>query len=536
MAHEYPTTRSPPHYTNSSGLTAGAKSLTPDSANSAGPDGNGGDGDNNIGYVNGKRLSTIFPKSSSPVPPPIPPHVGVKRKPVKRVPVNSGNASLSTSSNYNNGGGSNEYSPSSVYSGPPLSPSESGSSAGGGHTSTSGPGFHTPPLTYDSSTNVSSQQPPLSQQQQSRSQSFTTASSSSSSSPAPQQQLQHDTFPNRPPSPNPQIKPTDFTEQIQPLQPQKYHPQQQPQQQYGNSYYYSNSNYYQNNGYPNPDGYTESLHSVDSSASLGPIYMKTSADYDSNNFNMNNAQQPQPPIPPPHGTNFMPQAHEETMVPPPPPPPQPSAPPPQPHHQHSSSHSSIYGQNVSGNNNSSNNENSELGVGTGSKYVKEMRKKSGTVWCDVSSKVWGLPIGVAERASGSYSALAPSKGYLRKAMDIRHSHLTPRLLASEVEDDDEDEIVSPAADNASISRGGLGHSSGGSVSTIRTPTMDQASVASAGSHDNNNTTSLSNTNNNNSHKAQTRERANSGSSTKSVEEEVGKIKLFVANPDTDDDD
>lgn len=109
-------------------------------------------------------------------------------------------------------------------------------------------------------------------------------------------------------------------------------------------------------------------------------------------------------------------------------------------------------------------------------------------------------------------------------MDIRHSHLAPRLLASEVEDEDDDDLPAQSpVETASISKGGFAHSSGGSVSTIRTPTMDQASVASTGSRENTNAQSKS------------RERANSDSSTKSVEEEVGKIRLFVANPDTDDD-
>lgn len=348
-----------------------------------------------------------------------------------------------------------------------LSPSGSASSGGGAG------GFHTPPISIE--------------QQQQHLQYYNNNSNNNRPPPQPQQpppppppphvvnnELES-TFPVQPPSPNPYIK--QRNEPQQQLQPQPQ-PHRQPSMEFMQQHDRSGS-----------------IHSVSSSTSLSqqPLYMKSSG------------------APPPMIRTTAPQTQPQTQEPP-------AA---SGSHQYSMSHSSIY----SASSRQSNQGDAELGVGTGSNYVKEMRKKSGTVWCDVSSKVWGLPIGIAGKTAGSYSALAPSKGYLRKAMDIRHSHLAPRLLASEVEDEDDDDLPTQSpVETASISKGGLAHSSGGSVSTVRTPTMDQASVASTGSHEN--TTNAQN---------KPRERANSDSSTKSVEEEVGKIRLFVANPDTDDD-
>lgn len=435
MAHaqEYPTSRGtpnystpyttnapPPHPPPSATATAaagGARTLAP------------GDSNNGGYYANGKRLSSVPPPPSpSPGPPQPPPHqhLGVKRKPVKRVPVHSPSPEPPASSG-----------------GTPLSPSGSASSGGGAG------GFHTPPISIE--------------QQQQHMQFYNNRPPQAPPPPPPHvvnNELES-TFPIQPPSPNPYIR-------------QRNEPQPQPQMQPQASMEFMQQH-----------DRSGSIHSMSSSTSLSqqPLYMKSSV------------------APPPTIRTTAPQTQPAN-------------------HQYSMSHSSIY----SASSRQSNQGDAELGVGTGSNYVKEMRKKSATVWCDVSSKVWGLPIGIAGKTAGSYSALAPSKGYLKKAMDIRHSHLAPRLLASEVEDEDDDDLPTQSpVETASISKGGFAHSSGGSVSTVRTPTMDQASVASAGSHENTNA------------QTKARDRANSDSSTKSVEEEVGKIRLFVANPDTDDD-
>ncbi|CAN6670993.1 hypothetical protein TRVA0_044S00254 [Trichomonascus vanleenenianus] len=197
-------------------------------------------------------------------------------------------------------------------------------------------------------------------------------------------------------------------------------------------------------------------------------------------------------------------------------------------HHYSFSHSSL---------SSRHSRQSDLGVGTGSAYVKELRKRSATAWCDVPAKVWGLPIGIAGKNS-SGSGVSPSQAYLKKAMDIRHSHLQPRLLASEVEDDEE-ELSSPTnSTRGAIGAGGASTAPAPSTGIVRTPMLDQSSIQSAEETSSGKgetlTTTTTNTTNNINASPGTRSRAPSESSSiHSVEEEVGKIRLFVANPDSD---
>lgn len=164
--------------------------------------------------------------------------------------------------------------------------------------------------------------------------------------------------------------------------------------------------------------------------------------------------------------------------------------------------------------------NAELGVGIGSAYVKEMRRRSATAWSDVSSKVWGLPIGTSPKGSRppmSSSSLQSSNAYLRRAMHIKHSHLTPRLLASEVDEDDEDNLGSAFGPRpASVADSGNHLKTPSQVSGVGT---DEVSLKASPVIPTAATPNLS--------------RASSTSSTKSVDEGVGKIRLFVANPDSD---
>lgn len=110
---------------------------------------------------------------------------------------------------------------------------------------------------------------------------------------------------------------------------------------------------------------------------------------------------------------------------------------------------------------------------SGSFYVQEMRRRKASTWCDIPASVWGIPIGIADEypnrnrlnkldndndvekggisrrksilsRSSSFSqirrkSLSLSKslvdGVQRRTMDIRHSHLRPRLLSTEIKDE-----------------------------------------------------------------------------------------------------
>lgn len=124
-----------------------------------------------------------------------------------------------------------------------------------------------------------------------------------------------------------------------------------------------------------------------------------------------------------------------------------------------------------------------LGIGTGSAYVKYLRSSVGSSYTNRSPA--RLPIGVGSNKQAAYTV---PKEFLRRAMNIRYAHLQPRMLASEIDDDDD------------------------SVAVPGTPTSATPVPLVVPSSD-----------------------SRRSSSSTSVVEEVGRIKLFVANPDSDDD-
>lgn len=122
-----------------------------------------------------------------------------------------------------------------------------------------------------------------------------------------------------------------------------------------------------------------------------------------------------------------------------------------------------------------------IGVGTGSEYVRKLR--IGAAETTAPKRPTRLPIGI--NASMTKARLRAPPEFLSKAMDIRYMHLQPRMLASEVDDDDIGPThSSPAQTNAS------------SQTTERDAKQPE-------------------------------------SPSESVIEDMGKIKLFVANPDDD---
>lgn len=167
----------------------------------------------------------------------------------------------------------------------------------------------------------------------------------------------------------------------------------------------------------------------------------------------------------------------------------------------------------------------DLGIGTGSVYVKTLRKRSSTVYSDVSSKSWNLPIGIANKgraSGGSYSAFAPSKNYLRRAMDIKHSHLTPRLLASEVDEEEEEDAMRTNIGGDIIRTNSntnlVNHGSKPFRSSLDQMDEDVKEQDSYVPHPISKPASI---------------RRDSDESIESIEENIGRIRLFVANPDSD---
>lgn len=183
-------------------------------------------------------------------------------------------------------------------------------------------------------------------------------------------------------------------------------------------------------------------------------------------------------------------------------------------------------------------------------YVHELRRRSATVWCDIPATVWGIPIGIAENTNRkSLPVSARAMAAQRRTMDIRHSHLTPRLLASEAADDDEPSSPNVSRSGSTASGGVIRpfNSASAAVSLYGsggTGTEDTMSIRSGPSK----SSSLSqfasvasdgpSQSSGNSPKQQaypTRSRSGSESSVKSIEEGTQKIRLFVANPDSDSD-
>lgn len=203
---------------------------------------------------------------------------------------------------------------------------------------------------------------------------------------------------------------------------------------------------------------------------------------------------------------------------------------------------------------------------SGSFYVHEMRRRSAATWCDIPPAVWGIPIGIADgamladRTSSRAASVSSGSGkkrlslsrsattassVQRRVMDIRHSHLTPRLLASEIDEDDQNSATSASNANGSavedadsgISRNGSlsyggGCGGGGTLGLHVTPTVATTDSTS--------TESLAIASPEASGQdgsflklpaGQSRSRSGSVSSGKSVEEGPRKAKLFVANPD-----
>lgn len=186
---------------------------------------------------------------------------------------------------------------------------------------------------------------------------------------------------------------------------------------------------------------------------------------------------------------------------------------------------------------------------SGSFYVHELRRRSAATWCDIPATVWGVPIGIADESmlSSSQSGAMNSSGKKmlslsrsgttsssqRRVMDIRHSHLTPRLLASEIDDDGEDSPTSagnfnsPSADysESEVSRNSsLSH---GSTLALGIPSNPNTISTGAGAAD----LSLLTERRVPSASPPELSRTPSASSVKSLEETTKHIKLFVANPD-----
>lgn len=325
---------------------------------------------------------------------------------------------------------------------------------------------------------------------------------------------------------------------------------------------------------------------------------------------------------------------------------------------------------------------------SGSFYVRELKRRAATLWCDIPPSVWGLPIGIADLApvrystgagyaygagmtgnayggaggpggnglgnggmygggssdgpngnsnngdgsgnngvsgngsgggewtgpgSGAgdgtgdgttdgssltatdmkktfayhYAAPATYKSHLttgKTIVDIRHSHLTPRLLASEIDGSEDlfhsrnggNSVSGPSSNNnnstnntngaddgfASLLESHKKQGSTGSMNTsnssgTRQPATDWAYAKGSASVRSNSTYTYNSTNGNssgsssatplNTHTSNSNSTDNGGlpvgrlpnshstDSLTSVQEDVGKIKLFVMNPDLSDD-
>lgn len=173
---------------------------------------------------------------------------------------------------------------------------------------------------------------------------------------------------------------------------------------------------------------------------------------------------------------------------------------------------------------------------SGSFYVHELRRRSATTWCDIPASVWGVPIGIAEAASLK-SSLASRQMSQRRTIDIRHSHLAPRLLASEADDSDYD----GASINTTIegmASGTVSRSESSSALKIPESIIESASdVASIKSSATLSSPRLpdSEPQQTGSNNPRSRSRSPSVDSVKSIEEGTQRIRLFVANPDADSD-
>jgi hypothetical protein len=161
---------------------------------------------------------------------------------------------------------------------------------------------------------------------------------------------------------------------------------------------------------------------------------------------------------------------------------------------------------------------------SGSFYVHELRRRSATSWCDIPASVWGVPIGIAENAmlqsnnGDSGKVNRPAFMSHRRTMDIRHSHLTPRLLASEATEDESD-VISLVGDRSTPGIKPIDNDTPSIKSNPTNPTQQQQQQSQQPS----------------APSSPALQHKNSAESVKSLEQGFQRIKLFVANPDSDSD-
>lgn len=137
-----------------------------------------------------------------------------------------------------------------------------------------------------------------------------------------------------------------------------------------------------------------------------------------------------------------------------------------------------------------------LGIGVGSAYVHRMRADAGET--HISRQPMTLPVGLRRTAKSAPMTVKPE--FLRRAIDIRYTHLPQRMLEKEVDDDDDDQ------DDTGVRHDPHVHQLSSERPSV-TESLDSPRD-SAISH-------------------------RSSSPVDSIIEQTGKIKLFVANPGND---
>ncbi|CCH42483.1 hypothetical protein BN7_2028 [Wickerhamomyces ciferrii] len=184
-----------------------------------------------------------------------------------------------------------------------------------------------------------------------------------------------------------------------------------------------------------------------------------------------------------------------------------------------------------------------------SSYVEMLRMSSGTANSDVSARTWGVPIGIADIDHSKMSTHSSRTAYKRaqrtNKSDLKHGKIKPRLLASEVDDDDiSTEVVSTMDGQSSINE----------LEKSRTPSLHSPSQSLSNFSPNRTPSSVSGFTNSlpgsgNSAAAQaalTRsgtllndrigpQLGRSGSVMSTVKP-VNNMTLYIANPDIDEDD
>ncbi|CAI5755833.1 unnamed protein product [Candida verbasci] len=102
------------------------------------------------------------------------------------------------------------------------------------------------------------------------------------------------------------------------------------------------------------------------------------------------------------------------------------------------------------------------GEGERSYYVYSIRRSAGTAYNENGPLKWKLPVGIMpidkaatkENSNGKYKRLIGNSNYLRSSkylkqsgVELKHGHLKPRLLASEVDDRDDNNIFNLESTN-----------------------------------------------------------------------------------------